>query len=660
MTRSTRPTPGRHRRRALALAATTTLAGSLVGAVALGATHADAAPSASTAAGPSARGAAFGAAAREFGVPQSVLEAVSFSQTRWEAHAGQHSTDGGYGPMNLVDGTLYADDAAEGKDGTDGSTTGAAPTSVDTLGKAAALLGLPRQALRTSDAANIRGGAALLAAEQRALGLPTGVASEPGAWYAAVAHAGNATTADDAKEFADDTFAQLQAGSARTTTDGQAMSMASTRVTPQTTQLSKLGLKPAAKRDPNLECPAGLPCEWDPAPYEQYGPGAGDYGNHDLARRDVGSPKITTIVIHDTEASWDTTLGLIADPTYVSWHYSIRSEDGYIAQHVPTKDVAWHAGNWYVNMHSIGIEHEGFAPQGATWFTEPMYRKSAKLVAYLTQKYGIPVDRAHIIGHDQVPGTTPATVAGMHWDPGPYWDWSHYFDLIGKPLSDVGPKPSSQLVRILPGFNRNQQPVTGCDTSGSGNPCTPQGTNFVSLRQSPSDDAPLVKDLGLHPDGSASTTDVADMGARAAAGTDYAVAGRQGDWTAIWYLGDIAWFKNPVKHPSAVPVTGSYVVPKAGNASVPVYGRAYPETTAYPAGITPQTVTPLQYTIKAGQRYTLLDAHIPTDYYSAKTFAGTPPTDHVDVMGQDVYYEIDLGHRIAYVRAADVDIVKAK
>ncbi len=415
-----------------------------------------------------------------------------------------------------------------------------------------------------------------------------------------------------------------------------------------------------AKRDPNIECPSGLPCEWDPAPYEQYGPDPGDYGNHDLARRDVGSPKINTIVIHDTEATWDTTLGLIADPTYVSWHYTMRSSDGMIAQHVPTKDVAWHAGNWYVNMHAIGVEHEGFAATGATWYTEQMYRKSAKLVAYLAAKYDIPVDRAHIIGHDQVPGTTPATVAGMHWDPGPYWDWSHYFDLLGHPLSDVGPKPSSQLVRILPGFNRNQQPVTGCDTSGSGNPCPAQGSNFVYLRQSPSDAAPLVKDLGLHTDGSASTTDVSDMGARAAAGTDYAVAGRQGDWTAIWYLGDIAWFKNPVKRPTAVPVTGSYVVPKAGNASVPVYGRAYPEVTAYPAGITPQTVTPLQYTIKAGQRYVLLDAHIPTDYYSAKTFAGTPPTDHVDVMGQDVYYEIDLGHRVAYVRAADVDVVQAK
>ena len=157
-----------------------------------------------------------------------------------------------------------------------------------------------------------------------------------------------------------------------------------------------------------------------PAPYEQYGPGAGDYGNHDLAQRSTTGPTVDSIVIHDTEASWDTTLKLVQDPTYVSWHYSLRSSDGHIAQHVATKDVAWHAGNWYVNGHSIGLEHEGFAAAGATWYTESLYRKSARLVGYLAAKYAIPLDRAHIIGHDQVPGPTPATVRRM---PGPVARW---------------------------------------------------------------------------------------------------------------------------------------------------------------------------------------------------------------------------------------------
>ena len=169
------------------------------------------------------------------------------------------------------------------------------------------------------------------------------------------------------------------------------------------------------------------------------------------------------------------------DPTYVSWHYSIRSSDGKVAQHVATKNVAWHAGNWYVNMHSIGIEHEGFAAQGATWYSESLYRSSARLVRYLAQRYDIPLDRAHVIGHDQVPGTVPASVAGMHWDPGPYWDWEHYFDLLGAPLqADArgGAARVGEVVRIVPGFRRNTQVVTGCDGT-AGSPCSPQGTNFV-------------------------------------------------------------------------------------------------------------------------------------------------------------------------------------
>jgi hypothetical protein len=101
------------------------------------------------------------------------------------------------------------------------------------------------------------------------------------------------------------------------------------------------------------------------------------------------------------------------------------------------------------------------------------------------------------------------------------------------------------------------------------------------------------------------------------------------------------------------------VKPKAGKTSVPVYGRAYPEQAAYPANIPYQTVTPLQYSIGAGQAYPVGDLDIETDYYRAVTFAEQPPADHVQVLGQDRYYQIWFGHRMAYVRAADVDVSPA-
>jgi len=621
--------------------------------------NAAAAPPPAGGSGSGSREAAFAAAAQEFGVPLSVLEAVSYAQTRWEGHAGTHSTDGGYGPMNLVDGSLFERDGRGGRD----EPGGQAPTrrpAADALGRAADLLGVPVDTLRTDPSANIRGGAALLAARQRALSLPAGVNSDPGQWYAAVADASGSAEEDAASTFADDAYAVLGAGAARTTSDGQDVSLAPTAVTPQKGQVGRLKLH-KAKADPNIECPKGLDCEWIPAPYQQLGPDPGSYGNHDLANRPK-APSLDFIVIHDTEASYKTTLKLVQDPYYVSWNYTVRSSDGHIAQHVSTKDVAYHAGNWYMNIHSIGIEHEGFAAQGAAWYSEPLYRSSARLVRYLTDRFDIPRDRMHVIGHDQVPGITPAYVRGMHWDPGPYWDWEHYFQLMGAPLEARKGKPSEDIVRILPGFEGNAQPVSGCSTpvDSSGVPCAAQGTNFVYLHTAPDTSSPLVKDPGLHPDGSFSTTAVSDIGARAPAGVEYAVAGRQGDWTAIWYLGDKAWFHNPAKDRTAIPVGGSYVVPKAGRDNVPVYGRAYPEASAYPAGTTPQAVVPLQYTIKAGQRYVVGDDTITTDYYKAKTFSLDTPNDHIDIVGQDRYYEVSLGHRLAFVRAADVDIVRAR
>ncbi|MER6593189.1 hypothetical protein ABT214_15320 [Micromonospora purpureochromogenes] len=67
-----------------------------------------------------------------------------------------------------------------------------------------------------------------------------------------------------------------------------------------------------------------------------------------------------------------------------------------------------------------------------------MYRTSAKLVRHLALRFQNPLDRQHILGHDNVPGTVASTVRGMHWDPGPYWDWSHYFELTKAPLDSTG------------------------------------------------------------------------------------------------------------------------------------------------------------------------------------------------------------------------------
>lgn len=144
--------------------------------------------------------------------------------------------------------------------------------------------------------------------------------------------------------------------------------------------------------------------------------------NYSAADRPSSHP-IDKIVVHVTQGSWSGALNWFSNPNAgVSAHYTVRSSDGVIGQSVHEKDIAYHAGNWTYNQTSIGIEHEGYVSD-PSWFTDEMYRSSAKLSAYLCDKYRIPIERTHILGHNEVPNAT-------HTDPGQYWDWAKYMDYV--------------------------------------------------------------------------------------------------------------------------------------------------------------------------------------------------------------------------------------
>ena len=215
-----------------------------------------------------------------------------------------------------------------------------------------------------------------------------------------------------------------------------------------------------------VECPPSLHCDFVPAAYQQNSSDPGDYGNYDLANRPADGGVIRYIVIHDTEVSFDGTVAEFQNPlAYVSSHYVTRSSDGHVTQMVPTKDVAWHAGNWWVNAHAVGIENEGFATEGNQWYTPQLYSSLSKLTKYLAAKYGIPLDREHLIGHDQVPGPTQPFKAGMHWDPGPYFDWARFMRLVGAPIKGGPDHGTARVVTIDPDFQTNRPVITYCDTS---------------------------------------------------------------------------------------------------------------------------------------------------------------------------------------------------
>jgi hypothetical protein len=621
----------------------------------------------------------FARAAMEFGVPDQVLLAVSYEESLWESHGGHSSATGNYNVMGLTQlspADVETPSSAQrqavlGQRGDPGHNPPFHPSSaalalvnqvpahdpaLHTLDAAAQLIHEPAGALRTSMLQSARGGAALLAHYERAAvgSLP----ASPGQWYSAVARYSGAADVKGARLFADRVYAVIRHGTSRLTADGQRVTLtADPSVSPDTSSVNQLGLAPAAApaSTPAPECPSSLSCTFVPAAYQSNS--GGSYGNYDVANRPADGTAIQDIVIHDIEGSASSAISEFQNSTAESSANYVISSTGEVTQMVPDKDIAWHAGNWYMNMHSIGIEHEGYAlPSSTSWYTPSEYQSSAALVKYLAARFGIPLDRQHIIGHDDIPGPTQTYVSGMHWDPGPYWDWASFMSMVGAPASQPSPAspPVGSEITIDPPFSTAYEPtVTGC--SGPGTSCPAAPANFVYLRTSPSSTAPLLSDPAINPNGSAGTTDGDDWGDKAVNGQTFVVAGESGSWTAIWYAGQEAWFDNPNgQYATPAIQTSQMVVTPAGSSAIPVYGRAYPEQSAYPATISsPPSISPLNYTIQPGQAY-VPNAAVKGDYVDANY-----NTAEIVVTGSTLYYPIRFNHRLAYVKASDVKLIPA-
>ncbi|MFI6934651.1 N-acetylmuramoyl-L-alanine amidase [Streptomyces sp. NPDC050287] len=138
---------------------------------------------------------------------------------------------------------------------------------------------------------------------------------------------------------------------------------------------------------------------------------------------------IDMVVIHVTQGSLASAVKAFEDPGHGAAAHYIVGKDGHVTQMIRELDVAYHAGNRAYNERSVGIEHEGFVDRPRD-FTDAMYAASARLTAGICARYGVPVDRKHIIGHVEVPGTD-------HTDPGPHWDWSRYMKLVRRARTAV-------------------------------------------------------------------------------------------------------------------------------------------------------------------------------------------------------------------------------
>lgn len=117
------------------------------------------------------------------------------------------------------------------------------------------------------------------------------------------------------------------------------------------------------------------------------------------------------IVIHIMDGTLSGTDSWFANPTsQVSAHYGI-GKNGEVHQYVQENDAAWHAGRvdtpvWKLirpnvnpNLYTIGIEHEG--KPNDVW-TETMKQSSATLIREICQRWQIPIDRDHVVGHFEI------------------------------------------------------------------------------------------------------------------------------------------------------------------------------------------------------------------------------------------------------------------
>ncbi len=324
-----------------------------------------------SASAPPSISAAMEAAASSRQVPFQVVAATAYVNTRWEwITSPQH--DGGVGPMKVRPAQL---------------------------GLASSLSGHSPAQITGELASNIDAGAALMAYYHTQAG---GLAS----WQPAVA-------ATQGPMVAAEVFTVIRNGASRTTSAGETITL-----TPQAT--------PQGATSVNGSSTASASC----TPSPDYGAACwipADASNYSTANRTHDYP-IDMIIIHDIEG--DASTG-IQDFQTLNWgasaHYVV-GYDGAVTEMVREHDIAWHAGNWDYNTRAIGIEHAGFAYTPGL-YTTAEYNASAALAASICSRYGVPMDRTHVIGHYEVPDPyNPGQFGGSdhHTDPGPYWDWSYY------------------------------------------------------------------------------------------------------------------------------------------------------------------------------------------------------------------------------------------
>lgn len=298
--------------------------------------------------------------------------------------------------------------------------------------------------------------------------------------------------------------------------------------------------------------------------------------------------RIRYIVIHATELSYSDTIARFQSANQVSAHVVIRQADGHRTEMVAPENVAWHAGNWDMNCRSLGIEQEAYIEDSAA-YTESMMTALATQIEEWSARYHVPLDRAHLLGHDNVAAPTHEKAVEMHHDPGWYFDWENLFQRIGIKAEAVQPIKVGQGIRIT--------------------------SNDVDLYQQPT--------LGSEVIGN----NTAPSSYRASYGEEFACVAQQGDWIAIYFSGQKAWLKQ--SHVVGV----QQPILKIEDEPVALYGSTQPDAPAIGE-------------LLPGEQYVISDQLTGLE---TSDVMGHLTTEDTSDMFQQIWYN----HRIGYVKATE-------
>lgn len=378
-------------------------------------------------------------------IPRGTLEAIAYTQSRWDnlnpdargANTGHQDMPRAWGLMGLYHGEGFADQVA----------------------LAADLLQRPALEVMTDPALNVLAAAALLDRElpaspideiatiADALERYAGFPAEQGSVlsYARASFAFDVLLALDRGvndrgivvperavrwelAFEPDMLVKLDAPFLRLDVQGDTIETAEYRVDPITEQLERKSAPAEGTSSTNSDGGIGVlstdyaPAIWLASP---------NYSSR-------GGSAVREAVIHTTEGTYAGAISWLRNPaSQASAHYVVRSSDGQITQLVRESDKAWHARSH--NPYSLGIEHEAFVGN-SSWYTAAMYNASSGIVRMFCARYaGITCSSAykgasssgHMVLDDSVDIKGHQHLSDNdHNDPGIYWNWARYYDLI--------------------------------------------------------------------------------------------------------------------------------------------------------------------------------------------------------------------------------------